>query len=40
MKGRNIYISYNDLCKMLIDKNMYKNDLATELNMGSATMAK
>lgn len=33
-------ISYNGLWKMLIDKNMYKKDLAAELNISSATMAK
>lgn len=33
-------VSYNGLWKMLIDKNMYKKDLASELNISSATMAK
>ena len=33
-------ISYNGLWKMLIDKKMYKQDLATKLNISSATMAK
>lgn len=33
-------ISYNGLWKMLIDKNMYKKDLVTKLNISSATMAK
>ena len=33
-------ISYNGLWKMLIDKNMYKKDLASELNISSATIAK
>lgn len=33
-------VSYNGLWKMLIDKNMYKRDLASELNISSATMAK
>uniref|UniRef100_I5AWU9 Putative transcriptional regulator n=1 Tax=Eubacterium cellulosolvens (strain ATCC 43171 / JCM 9499 / 6) TaxID=633697 RepID=I5AWU9_EUBC6 len=33
-------ISYNGLWKMLIDKNMYKKDLAAALNISSATMAK
>ena len=33
-------ISYNGLWKMLIDRNMYKKDLAAELNISSATMAK
>lgn len=33
-------ISYNGLWKMLIDRNMYKKDLVTELNISSATMAK
>lgn len=33
-------ISYNGLWKILIDKNMYKKDLAAELNISSATMAK
>jgi DNA-binding Xre family transcriptional regulator len=33
-------ISYNGLWKMLIDKNMYKKDLAAKLNISSATMAK
>ena len=33
-------ISYNGLWKILIDKNMYKKDLASKLNISSATMAK
>ena len=33
-------ISYNGLWKILIDKNMLKKDLAAELNISSATMAK
>lgn len=33
-------VSYNGLWKMLIDKNMYKKDLAAQLNISSATMAK
>ena len=33
-------VSYNGLWKMLIDKKMYKKDLAAELNISSATMAK
>ena len=33
-------ISYNGLWKLLIDKNMYRKDLAAELNISSATMAK
>lgn len=33
-------ISYNGLWKMLIDRNMYKKDLAEKINMSSATMAK
>ena len=33
-------ISYNGLWKMLIDRNVYKKDLAAELNISSATMAK
>lgn len=33
-------VSYNGLWKLLIDKNMYKKDLAAELNISSATMAK
>ena len=33
-------VSYNGLWKMLIDKNMYKKDLASQLNISSATMAK
>ena len=33
-------VSYNGLWKMLIDRNMYKKDLAAELNISSATMAK
>lgn len=36
----NMAVSYNGLWKMLIDRNMYKKDLATELNISSATMAK
>lgn len=39
-KVKNMAISYNGLWKMLIDRNMYKKDFATELNMSSATMAK
>lgn len=33
-------VSYNGLWKMLIDKGMYKKDLAKELNFSSATLAK
>ena len=33
-------ISYNGLWKILLDKNLYKKDLAAELNISSATMAK
>ena len=33
-------VSYNGLWKMLIDKKMFKKDLAAELNISSATMAK
>lgn len=33
-------ISYNGLWKKLIDKNMQKTDLAMELNISSATIAK
>lgn len=33
-------VSYNGLWKMLIDKNMYKKDLAAKLGISSATMAK
>lgn len=40
LKGRSMAISYNGLWKILIDKNMYKKDLAAELNISSATMAK
>ena len=40
VKGKNMAISYNGLWKILIDKNMYKKDLAAELNISSATMAK
>lgn len=36
----NMAVSYNGLWKILIDRNMYKKDLATELNISSATMAK
>ena len=39
-KGKTMAVSYNGLWKMLIDKNMYKKDLAAELNISSATMAK
>lgn len=28
MKGKSMAVSYNGLWKMLIDKNMYKKDLA------------
>lgn len=40
MKGKSMAVSYNGLWKMLIDKKMYKKDLAVELNISSATMAK
>lgn len=40
MKGNNMSVSYNGLWKLLIDKNMYKKDLAAELSISSATMAK
>lgn len=40
VKGKKMAISYNGLWKLLIDKNMYKKDLAAELNISSATMAK
>lgn len=33
-------ISYNGLWKLLIDKNMYRKDLAAKLCISSATMAK
>lgn len=33
-------VSYNGLWKMLIDKNMYKKDLAEKLSISSATLAK
>lgn len=33
-------ISYNGLWKMLIDKNLYRKDLVSELNISSATVAK
>ncbi len=33
-------VSYNGLWKMLIDKDMYKKDLAAKLNISSATLAK
>lgn len=33
-------VSYNGLWEMLIDKNMHKKDLAAELNISSATVAK
>ena len=33
-------VSYNGLWKMLIDRKMYKKDLAEKLNISSATMAK
>lgn len=33
-------ISYNGLWKLLIDKNMQKKDLASQLNISSATIAK
>ena len=33
-------ISYNGLWKLLIDNNMQKKDLASELNISSATIAK
>lgn len=40
MKGNIMSVSYNGLWKLLIDKNMYKKDLAAELSISSATMAK
>lgn len=40
MEGNVMAVSYNGLWKMLIDKNMYKKDLAAKLNISSATMAK
>lgn len=40
LKGKNMAASYNGLWKMLIDKNMYKKDITSELNISSATMAK
>ena len=40
MKGKSMAVSYNGLWKMLIDEKMYKKDLAVELNISSATMAK
>ncbi len=40
MKGNIMAVCYNGLWKMLIDKNMYRKDLAAELNISSATMAK
>ena len=39
-KGKDMATSYNGLWKLLIDKNMYRKDLAAELNISSATMAK
>lgn len=33
-------VSYNGLWKMLIDKELYKKDLVSKLNISSATMAK
>lgn len=33
-------VSYKGLWKMLIDKKMYKKDLASKLSISSATMAK
>ena len=33
-------VSYKGLWKLLIDKNMYKKDLAAKLGISSATMAK
>lgn len=33
-------ISYNGLWKLLIDNNMQKKDLASQLNISSATIAK
>ena len=40
MKEKSLSVSYNGLWKMLIDKNMYKKDLAAGLNINSATMTK
>ena len=39
-KGINMVISYNELWKLLIDKNMQKKDLVEQLNISSATLAK
>lgn len=33
-------VSYNGLWKILIDKNMYRKELAEQLNISSATIAK
>ena len=33
-------VSYNGLWKILIDRNMYRKDLAEKLNISSATIAK
>lgn len=33
-------VSYNGLWKILIDRNMYRKDLAKKLNISSATIAK
>ena len=33
-------VSYNGLWKLLIDKNIYKKDLAAKLGISSATMVK
>ncbi len=40
MRGMGMSVSYNGLWKLLIDKNMYKKDLAKTLGISSATMAK
>ena len=39
-KGKNMSVSYNGLWKILIDRNMYRKDLAEKLNISSATIAK
>lgn len=39
-KGKTMSVSYNGLWKILIDRNMYRKDLAEKLNISSATIAK
>lgn len=39
-KGKSMKISYNNLWKLLIDRNMQKTDLIDEIGISSTTIAK